>query len=224
VSSDALAQQFRASQVSLSQRVLRSLIPLWGLLDGGRLDVTFSGWALAVGQVIGQHRDTSTLLATGYLRAARHQAGIPGEPIIVKAGPVDPVQLATSLRVTGPVAVKRSMLAGKPLPAALDDAFVQSSGAATRHVLAAGRDTVTQSIQADAAIAGYERVTAPGTTCKFCVMLATRGPVYKSSQTAGQGIDRYHDHCRCAIAAVYRQPDHHIPGSGTGPDPTREST
>ena len=32
--------------------------------------------------------------------------------------------------------------------------------------------------------------------CDFCLMLATRGAVYRTAQTAGDGND-YHRHCRC---------------------------
>jgi hypothetical protein len=197
-----LAEHHRQEQASLAARVLQAVIPLWSLLDGSRLDATFVPWSSAVAQLITRHRGTSASLAASYLRDARHEARIPGDPIVIRAAPLDPPQLATSLRVTSTVAVKRSMLAGKSLDAAMNDAFVQSSGATTRHVLNAGRETVTASVQADPAIAGYERVVRPDSTCKFCLMLAGRGAVYKSTQTAGQG-QPFHDHCHCAIAAVY---------------------
>ena len=46
----------------------------------------------------------------------------------------------------------------------------------------------------------YRRVTV-GQSCDFCLMLATRGAVYKSADVAkyGFGGHRYHDHCDCEV-------------------------
>lgn len=43
--------------------------------------------------------------------------------------------------------------------------------------------------------AAWRRVPEAG-ACDFCLMLATRGAVYRTAQTAGDGND-YHRHCRC---------------------------
>jgi len=56
-----------------------------------------------------------------------------------------------------------------------------------------------KSIDADELATGWSRVT-DNDPCAWCAMLASRGPVYKSAQTAGdprQGGNRYHDHCGC---------------------------
>ena len=42
----------------------------------------------------------------------------------------------------------------------------------------------------------YARVPMGGETCTFCMMLASRGFVYHSAQTAGEG-NHYHHDCRC---------------------------
>jgi hypothetical protein len=46
--------------------------------------------------------------------------------------------------------------------------------------------------------AAWRRVPEAG-ACDFCLMLATRGAVYRTAQTAGDGND-YHRHCRCDAA------------------------
>lgn len=56
-------------------------------------------------------------------------------------------------------------------------------------VLGAGREVVQQSSPT------WRRVT-DGDPCGWCAMLAGRGPVYGSAQSAGQGR-RYHGHCGC---------------------------
>lgn len=45
---------------------------------------------------------------------------------------------------------------------------------------------------------GYARVPMGGEACGFCIMLASRGFVYRSAQTAGEG-NHYHSDCRCKV-------------------------
>jgi len=51
----------------------------------------------------------------------------------------------------------------------------------------------------------FARVTHPNKNgpCGFCAMLASRGPVYKSSESAGLRVDRFHDHDFCTIVPVF---------------------
>ena len=60
------------------------------------------------------------------------------------------------------------------------------------------RDAVRNS--AKAAGRRYARVPNHG-ACRFCRMLATRGAVYHSRESAGAG-DRFHANCRCTIVEV----------------------
>lgn len=43
----------------------------------------------------------------------------------------------------------------------------------------------------------YRRIPEGG-ACDFCLILATRGAVYRSAETAGAGHS-YHHHCRCSV-------------------------
>ena len=44
----------------------------------------------------------------------------------------------------------------------------------------------------------FARVPSGGETCTFCLMLASRGFVYRSAQKAGE-LGHYHAHCDCRI-------------------------
>lgn len=44
----------------------------------------------------------------------------------------------------------------------------------------------------------YARVPSGSDTCKFCLMLASRGFVYGAAKKAGQ-VDRFHANCSCII-------------------------
>ena len=48
----------------------------------------------------------------------------------------------------------------------------------------------------------YARVPTGGVTCAFCMMLASRGAVYGSRDTAGE-MGQYHKHCDCKIVPNY---------------------
>ena len=49
----------------------------------------------------------------------------------------------------------------------------------------------------DALAVGWRRVS-DGHPCAFCAMLASRGFVYHTAETAGS-MNRYHNDCRCEI-------------------------
>ena len=82
---------------------------------------------------------------------------------------------------------------------AAEEAFAATIGAlasrAQREVLSAGREKVQRSAPL------WRRVT-DGKPCGFCAMVASRGPVYGSAKSAGDG-NRYHDHCGCTVEPFY---------------------
>ncbi len=48
----------------------------------------------------------------------------------------------------------------------------------------------------------YARVPTGDETCPFCVMLASRGPIYLTEESAG-AYDHYHPHCDCRIVPFW---------------------
>lgn len=117
----------------------------------------------------------------------------------------------TSLMVTGPANVKSKRKRGKSPEEAARDAVVDAGGSAARHVLTGGRVTHLELVESDQAAIGWIRVT-DGDPCYFCAMLASRGPRYRSEQSAtrvvrGRGKraigDTYHDHCACTAEALF---------------------
>lgn len=194
---DTLTRNYRAQNIALRAQTIRDLQKLWPALDWRDLDRTYPAWFAGASALIARDRTRSAGLASLYLKAHRLQAGIPGEPAVRLAGAAPAEQVATALRVTTLVALKRSAFAGKTAEMAMRDAFVQSSGAATRLVLDAGRDTIRQTTAADPRTAGWRRVTSGG--CDFCRMLAGRGEVY----TEASADFASHDHCACSAEPVY---------------------
>lgn len=62
----------------------------------------------------------------------------------------------------------------------------------------AAGETVMGNTERDKRDVRYARVPGGGETCDFCIMLASRGFVYKSAASAGE-LNHYHAHCRCRI-------------------------
>lgn len=48
----------------------------------------------------------------------------------------------------------------------------------------------------------YARVPQGETTCDFCIMLASRGPVYYSEESAG-AFAKFHPHCDCKVVPFF---------------------
>ena len=48
----------------------------------------------------------------------------------------------------------------------------------------------------------YARVPTGDKTCAFCLMLASRGFIYRSEDSAGE-FDQYHDDCDCEVVASF---------------------
>lgn len=98
----------------------------------------------------------------------------------------------------------------------LDDGLVfeRLSGAMQRFISQAGRDTIALNSGRDPSPGGWARVPTGATTCGFCLMLASRGPVYRSAETAGRAT-HYHDRCDCVPTQIWDGDD--LP-SGYDPD------
>lgn len=81
-----------------------------------------------------------------------------------------------------------------------NSAFRYLVGAASRHVLNHARHTISHSADRTRGVA-YARVLGGSNPCAFCRVLASRGPVYASAATAGEG-NEYHDKCGCTAVPM----------------------
>lgn len=191
----ALDHAARGVQLQLRARMLRSLLALWPILNMEQLDATFPQWALSVGQLVLDQHSVSSSLAVQYLSASRFAAGLSGSPVIISAQPLPAGQIAASLRSTSVIAVKQAMTAGQTISQASANAFVLSSGAASRLALNGGRDTIVQSVKADPRARGYQRV-AGGGACDYCAERA--GITFADDE-----VFPAHDHCGCTAAPAW---------------------
>ena len=196
---NALTESHRLAQVRLGAQTVRLLVAAFGLLDPSALDDTADRWLRIAVPIVQAQRRISTDLAVQYLTAFRASAlGLEAgfSPVLADEGDVS--KIATSLLVTGPVRIKSAMRRGTPLDRAVDIANASQAAAGMRHALDAGRETLVETMKADPAVGGWQRVTS-GRACAFCRMLADRGAVYKEA-TADFAS---HDHCSCSAEPVF---------------------
>jgi|SRR5690606_486204 len=86
------------------------------------------------------------------------------------------------------------------------------SGALQRFILYSGRETVARNVARDRTKPRFGRVPTGAKTCAWCSMLASRGFVYLSRETAGLVAEDYHDDCDCQIVPEWESGSSHIAG------------
>lgn len=211
-----LTRTYQAGQRRISRGLLAELLRLWRATV--RLDdfSSFVRFAELAADLVGRRREESAqaaarfyelFRATQAVTAVAPAAALPLAPAArgafapVVAAPLAETAVAGALRgaaLSGFVGGRR---AGQTERQAARNALVKVSGTATRLVLNGGRDTVLGSVRADPVALGWVRVT-DGDPCAFCVTLASRGPVFKSEETASF---QAHDHDQCTARPVFEE-------------------
>lgn len=121
---------------------------------------------------------------------------------------IEPGKLASGKPVRGMFEVTRDvvthrMQGGATFPEALDASANKLVAFAASEPHRIARDGQLNTGLADERFNRYRRV-AVGNTCTFCLMLASRGAVYLTAASAGQGR-RYHHMCDCYVEMVVDQ-------------------
>ncbi|AKJ72279.1 hypothetical protein BH787_gp04 [Gordonia phage GMA4] len=97
-------------------------------------------------------------------------------------------------------------------PAVVEKVNLRVDRAIIRHIEQAARDTIVAAVEAEEERSGdpigWARVLTGAESCGFCAMLASRGPIYKTEETAqrrgkNQEEGKYHDGCDCLIVPVF---------------------
>ena len=145
-----------------------------------------------------------------YVVSARHMRGAAPQlqPAPLRPYPVDAVETTLAdvvEQVKKPRVEVRELdtVSRKPRVTVAEHAGARFA----RHAHQAGRDAVADTAEAAGGSVGWARVLSGAENCGFCVMLASRGPVYRSAYAAqhrgkGQRENSFHDHCDCAVVLV----------------------
>lgn len=186
------ASEHYAAQAALAAALVQQVTAAWNaLLDVARLGRTVPVLSAAVAALVHQYGSASAAVAADYYDAARAAAAVRGSYVVVPAQPAGPDQVDEAVRWA-----TRNLWRPDP---AVEPARVMTQGAAQKLVLDTGRDTITAAALNDRQARGWARHTEPG-CCYFCAMLATRGEVYRSRESASFSA---HDHDRCQPEPVF---------------------
>lgn len=180
---------YAALQAGLAAELTQRLAKAFALLDPADVAGTVDKFRTAVEAIVQQFGRMAVSAAWQHYRRARVAAGITGKP----AAPPNPQPVPRDM-VSAMVddVVKRA----DPVEA-LDTLDAE----AERLVLDRGRQAMMDAAAQDAEARGWARVPDPG-ACWFCIMLATRGAVYRSRSTADF---QPHPNCRCAVQPVFNR-------------------
>ncbi|WP_117198073.1 hypothetical protein [Nocardiopsis sp. TNDT3] len=203
--STALARRHRTTQTALTSLLTLGMADLWrSLVDeqGPR-----EAWPVLYPQMaamVQDQRARSAEIGRQFYAQARAEAGVPGRPPTVEVPRAPAAQLETSLAVTGLTSYENGRRSGRSPDEALDVTIVTVTGAAERLVAEGGRKAITESARSDREALGWFRLPGPA-PCWWCAMLASRGAVYGSRESASTTEDgeRYHDHCACEPWPVF---------------------
>jgi len=195
----SLTESHREEQARLALQVMQESLKLWGLLPVDDMDVRRPDWQAAMGPLLGDGRSQSQQIANGYYRSFSQAETNLFRDIPPVGVPFDRDRLLTTLDITGPARFKSLVGRGFDPGRAWQTAGVAVAGASARLTLEAGRQEIDEQVRRDPKTRGWQRI-ASGDACAFCMMLVSRGPVYKEQTAQFQS----HDACQCTAEPIFR--------------------
>lgn len=177
--------EYRAALVLVTGAAVEATTAYLGSLTGSP-EARRSELLVAVPEVIAYYSDGSSALAADAYDDARESAGAAGrfmaEPVISDRG----------RKIGNAIA-----WAAEPLLTGEGDAVGRLAEVVQLETARPYRDTITTNRLRDPAAVGWQRVTSGG--CKFCVMLAGRGAVYREATARFAS----HTNCHCTAQPVF---------------------
>jgi len=142
-------------------------------------------------ELVDRFGDMAASVAADWYESTRFQA-VGGSFNARLADPVDPLRVQESTRwAVGP------LFEGDP-----DGMMARLSGSVQRYVMDTSRGTIARNVSIDPRKPRFARVPTGSKTCAWCSLLASRGFVYLSRDTAG-AHDHFHDKCDCQIVSTW---------------------
>ncbi|MFC3986444.1 VG15 protein [Streptosporangium jomthongense] len=205
------AAEYQDAQRALSAQLVEEMDPLWSLVRLGAFATTVPAWIDAVIDLLRRFAGMSGALAADHYADERDAAGVRGifQPALAE---IPDGKAEASLRW----AIQDLWIPEADDPPPIEDRLVaareKAAGVAQKIVADVGRDTIVQAAGEDPEVLGWGRTTGPD-ACHFCALMASRGPVYHSEETAGGTADaqfegsgkyKFHDHCDCTVYPIFQ--------------------
>lgn len=188
----ATAAAHQAAQSAVATSLAEQMALAWQqYLDVEALSETLPKYSATVAALVQRYGRAAAALAATFYESRRRAAGIPGSFLVSPAEPAGLEQVSKSVD-----------WATRGLWSATPDVETSQKlviGAAEKYALDTGRTTIISAVKADRKSTGWARSVEPG-ACSFCLLLATRGAVYRSEHAADFTS---HDHCRCHVEPLF---------------------
>jgi hypothetical protein len=176
-------EQFREANRQLVSLAQADITAIWAALDTSGDPTRVRDILLELfPDLVQTYGDTAAVLGADWYDTLRDVPASSASFNAALAAPAVTEQAQSSLRwALGP------LFQAEPDPGG---ALQLLLGAAQRMVLQPGRDTIFDSARRDPVRTGVARVPSGSDTCAFCIMLASRGAVYYSVESAGGAVGR----------------------------------
>ena len=165
----------------------------WPTFDPAAIEASLPRLLAVILALIRGYGGASASHATTFYAEQRRSAGIPGRPPV--RVPPDPPTAQVAAQIKWAV----GGLYGDVQPTTLAAAQSNVARVTETLVLDKGRTAILDAVAADKVATGWARVPEAG-ACSFCLLLATRGAVYKSE--ASSAFDA-HNGCHCHIEPLF---------------------
>lgn len=180
---------FVESQRSVRKLALRDVAAWWALFGHLQGDALYEAALQDIPAIAATYGEVSATAAATYYEAARASV-FPSSGFRAVVG-----------KSSAPSAVVKDLrwaLSG-------DDPLARLSKIVDVAALQDGRDTIMLNTERDPKRPRFARVPV-GKTCAWCVMLGSRGAVYRTARSAGEGR-KYHDYCDCQPTPSWKSGD-----------------
>lgn len=206
-------QQHYLTQLALTAALSAALVNLWPSFDPKRPRATFDPIRRGAAALVSELAPAAISQAADHFEAMRDEAHIV-QPF--RTPIIEPPSMAEVEAYLDQAAAE--LLDGTTSDFAALQAAIEREidGAAQKMLADAASDELLAAVESDPQAVGWARVTREG-ACAFCLMLATRGPVYTSKATANfrahVPVNGRGGTCHCTVEPLWRgayEPPAHI--------------
>ena len=191
-------EEFAQANRDIRALLLVALVQWWRSLTFADPKAVAAEAVQTMPGLVGTYGELAASLAADFYDRLREQSGAPGRYLAEMAdpAPVEAVQANTRWAV-GPLFTTAEQPEPDP-----DGALARLEQVADAAVQQQGRDTIDLSTGRDPADARWARVPTGRSTCAFCLVLASRGPVYRSGDSAG-AAKKFHAGDDCQAVPIW---------------------
>lgn len=191
MATQAQAEDHRTAVENVVTLAVADLVAEWATLPEDPQELA-GDLAAVMTDLIGDYSSLVADLAVDWYDDLRIDADVPGSFVATPApmAPLEQIERSASWAARGAYVD-------------LDKALSDSAAALDRLVADRDRASIAMNIDLDPAEPRWGRYASAG-ACAFCALYATRGPAFRSEETAAR---RYHERCRCIAVPSWSPSD-----------------